>query len=61
MPSTPSVIMCLRLKPKAKTAFMRKASRYGGASEVLRELVEAFLDDRLSIQPDPKKETLYES
>ena len=61
MPSTQSVLLCLRLKPKVKSAFMRKATRYGGTSVVLRELIDAFLDDRLTIQPDPKKESLYES
>jgi hypothetical protein len=25
----------------------------------LRELIEAFLDDRLVIQPNPRKESLY--
>lgn len=50
-----------RLNPQTAAAFREKAKRYGGVSEVLRELVEAFIEDRLVIQPpvNPKKESLY--
>ena len=54
-----SQFLTVRLKPAAHKAFRVKASRYGGVSDVLRELIEAFLDDRLVIQPNPKKESLY--
>ena len=42
-------------------AFMAKAARFGGKSEVMRELIEAFLEDRLTIEAptNPRKESLY--
>ena len=51
--------MTLRVTQRVRTAFNRKAERYGKPSDVLRELIEAFLDDRLVIQPNPRKESLY--
>ena len=51
--------MTLRVASRVRTAFNRKAERYGKPSDVLRELIEAFLDDRLVIQPNPRKESLY--
>ena len=51
--------MTLRVAGRVRTAFNRKAERYGKPSDVLRELIEAFLDDRLVIQPNPRKESLY--
>lgn len=50
-----------RLSKKLKLDFLRKANRYGKPSDILRELLQAFVDNRLTIQPDPKKETLYVS
>jgi hypothetical protein len=38
---------------------MGKVVKYGKPSDVLREIIEAFLDDRLVIQPNPRKESLY--
>lgn len=58
----PSIFNChitFRVNNKTRIAFNRKAQKYGIPSDVLRELVQAFLDDRLVIQPDPKKESLY--
>ena len=51
--------MTLRVTQRVRIAFNRKAERYGKPSDVLRELIEAFLDDRLVIQPNPRKESLY--
>ena len=51
--------MTFRVTHRVRTAFNRKAERYGKPSDVLRELIEAFLDDRLVIQPNPRKESLY--
>jgi len=49
------------MHPGTHKRFRDKAARFGGVAEVIRELVEAFLDDRLVIQPPatPKKESLY--
>jgi hypothetical protein len=56
-----SQFMTVRLKPTDHKAFRVKASRYGGASEVLRELVTAFIEDRVTVIPprNPRKESLY--
>ena len=51
--------MTLRVSQRVRTAFNRKAERFGKPSEVLRELIDAFIDDRLVIQPTPRKESLY--
>lgn len=50
-----------RVTKNEKTSFIEKASRYGNPSEVLRELVNAFIEDRLEIKPPSpsKKELLY--
>lgn len=32
-------------------AFGRKAQKHGQPSEILRELVKAFIDDRMTIKP----------
>jgi dihydroxyacid dehydratase/phosphogluconate dehydratase len=48
--------------PSLRQAFVRKAHRFGGVSEVLRELVAAFVDNRLTIQPPEKtKESIYDN
>ncbi len=39
--------------------FHVKAKRYGKPSDVLREMIEAFVDDRLTVKPNPLKESLY--
>jgi hypothetical protein len=51
--------MTLRVSRRVRTAFNRKAERYGKPADVLRELIDAFIDDRLVIQPNPRKESLY--
>jgi hypothetical protein len=49
-----------RVNRSVRIAFIRKAERYGKPAEVLRELVEAFVEDRLAIQPPvTHKENLY--
>lgn len=51
--------LTVRIKPADHKKFHDKATRYGGVSEVLREMIEAFMDDRLSVKPNPLKESLY--
>lgn len=45
-------------KPSHK-AFHRKASTFGRPSDVLRELIEAFCEDRLTVKPSPTKRSIY--
>jgi len=56
-----TTFLTVRLQQQTHHAFREKATRYGGVSEVLRELVEAFIEDRLTVIPPvtPKKESLY--
>jgi hypothetical protein len=44
-----------------RSKFHAKAQKYGVPSDVLREFIEAFLDDRLVIRPPVtrEKESLY--
>lgn len=51
-----------RVTESTHDAFHKKAKEFGDASDVLRELAEAFVEDRLQIQPPTtpsKKEKLY--
>jgi Arc/MetJ-type ribon-helix-helix transcriptional regulator len=54
--------LTVRLPQQTHTEFRIKAERYGGVSEVLRELVSAFIDNRLTVTPPvtPRKESLYD-
>ena len=52
--------LTVRLTPTDHKAFHRKAEKFGQPSDVLRELVDAFIDDRIKIQPPVTvKESLY--
>ena len=62
MPST-RVLNCyltVRVSQQLRQKFQRKAERYGQPSNVMRELIEAFIEDRLTIVPPVnRKESLY--
>lgn len=45
----------VRLSAEVRRVFLEKSAKYGGTSYVLRELVQAFNDGRLSITPPPYK------
>lgn len=52
--------LTLRVSRQIHTAFAEKAGLFGmKPSTVHREIIEAFLDDRLVIKPNPRKESLY--
>ena len=54
--------LSVRLTPSDHKAFHRKAEKYGKPSDVIREIIEAFSQDRLVIQPPVNvKESLYVS
>lgn len=52
--------MTVRIADSLHGEFSQKALKYGGTSYVLREIITAFVENRLTIKP-PKtsKETLY--
>jgi hypothetical protein len=55
-----SKFLVVRVTDKTRTKFHNKAQKYGQPSEVLREIIEAFNDDRLTVQPPViPKESLY--
>ena len=63
MSLTKSAYLSVRLPDKTRTKFHVKAKQFGTPSEVLRELVDAFIEDRVTIQPPVNrnpKEKLYE-
>lgn len=41
--------VAVRLSPDTRRQFINLAARYGGTSYVLRELVEAFVENRVEI------------
>ena len=55
-----TAFLSVRLAPKTHTAFHKKAEQFGRPSDILRELVEAFIQDRLVITPPSTvKRNLY--
>jgi hypothetical protein len=60
MSTSKSVFLTVRVSGSTRTKFHAKAKKYGQPSSVLREIIEAFLEDRLSIVPPVnRKENLY--
>lgn len=53
--------LATRVSPRVRAKFIAKATAYANHTEVLRELVEAFVEDRLTITQPPvtRKENLY--
>ncbi len=49
----------VRVTPKFHTQFHRKVKAFGPPSTVLREILLAFAEGRLVIQPSPTKRNLY--
>jgi hypothetical protein len=51
--------IAVRVTPKFHTQFHRKVKAFGPPSTVLREILLAFTEDRLVIQPSSTKRNLY--
>lgn len=59
-PKPKNAFLTVRVTGSTRTKFHAMAQKYGQPSDVLRELIEAFIDDRLSIVPPVnRKESLY--
>lgn len=57
-----SRFMTVRIADSLHGEFSQKSQKYGGTSYVLREMITAFVDNRLSIkQPKLTKESLYDN
>jgi hypothetical protein len=55
--------LSVRVSDRFARRFRRKAKQYGDQSEVHREILEAFVEGRLTIDPNPEKpvmEKLYD-
>ena len=62
IPINKSAYLTVRVADKTRTKFHAKARRFGTPSEVLRELIDAFIEDRVTINPPVTgnpKENLY--
>ena len=46
----------VRVSAKARAAFIRKASQYGKPSDLLRELIDAYNERRLTVTQKPRKD-----
>lgn len=46
-----SAYLIVRVADKTRIKFHAKAKKFGTPSDVLRELVDAFIEDRVTIQP----------
>lgn len=58
-PISKSNTAAVRLAPSLNRTFTSMAAKYGGRSEVLRELILAFTENRLTVKPKTEG-TLYE-
>jgi hypothetical protein len=59
-PKAKPEVLYVRVSVETKQAFNEKAARFGLPSEVLRELVQAFVEDRVTVSPPKEmKESLY--
>ena len=47
--------LTIRVSEEVRDAFIAKASEYGTPSELLRELVDAFVENRMKIEPPNSK------
>ena len=57
-----SAYLTVRVADKTRIKFHAKAKKFGTPSEVLRELIDAFIEDRVTIHPPVTgnpKEKLY--
>jgi len=51
--------VAVRLAPALHRTFTVKAAKFGGRSEVMRELIRAFCENRLTIQQPTTEGTIY--
>ena len=61
-PINKSAYLTVRVTDRTHTKFHAKARKIGRPSEVLRELIDAFIEDRVTINPPVTgnpKEKLY--
>ena len=50
-----TMTIAVRVAPAVAKKFHKASAAYGGASDVLRELINGFIEDRVKIAPPPLK------
>ena len=63
MPNSKSAYITVRVPDRTRLKFHAKAKKLGTPSMVLRELIDAFIEDRVTIRPPVIRnpmENLYE-
>lgn len=59
-PKPKSAFITCRVTPKVRTKFYARVSQYElSPSDALREIIEAFIEDRLILIAPSKKGTIY--
>ena len=58
MPDTKSVMLCIRCTESFREEVHQTAERFGSSSDVIRDLLQAFVEGRVTVTPDPTKPTL---
>lgn len=58
-PKTKSDAIYVRVTPETKQKFTEAAEPFGTPSEVIRELILAFIEGRLTIAPPKDRKELY--
>ena len=53
-----SELIFVRVTPPFAAAFREWSAQYGSFSDVVREILEAAVDGRLTIQPNPDKPSM---
>jgi hypothetical protein len=53
-----NMYLATRVTESTRTQFTKKARKYGDPGAVLRELIEAFVDNRITIERDPNRATM---
>ena len=59
LPKNFTAFLTVRINKETADAFRKRAKEYGGTSQVIRELAEAFVDDRLTVQPNPNRKSFF--
>jgi len=54
-----TALVNFRIAESKKQEFYSKAQRYGGPSSLLREFVDAFIEDRLTMELSEERNELY--
>lgn len=51
--------LAIRVTVQVHKKFHRKANQYGKPADVMREIIEAFIEGRLTVTPSPTKRNLH--